>query len=151
MSTLVDTGVLLRLFDRADPNFSSVRGAVEFVRQQGPLATTHQNIAEFWNVTTRPVASRGGYGFSPSKVELRIRFIERKFQVLTETPNSYSVWRGLVRRHSLVGTKVHDARLASIVISERLGRLLTLNPGDFRRYAADGVSVVTPREILTAS
>lgn len=147
MPMLVDTGVLLRLFDRAVPDFSSVRRAVEFLRQQGTPFTTHQNIAEFWNVATRPIDARGGYGFSPSKVEWRVRWIERKFRVLTESPNSYSVWRELVRKHALIGTKVHDARLAAVMIAERIDRILTLNAGDFRRYATDGVLVASPREL----
>jgi len=33
------------------------------------------------------------------------------------------------------------------MIAERIERLLTLNAGGFRRYAADGILVVSPREL----
>lgn len=63
MLYLVDTDVLLRLFDRSDPNHGAIRTALKLLRSQGhSLVTTPQNIAEFWNVSTRPSTARGGFG-----------------------------------------------------------------------------------------
>lgn len=78
MAYLIDTGILLRLFDRAHAEFATIRAAVRSLKSRGErLFTTHQNIAEFWNVSTRPLSARGGYGLAPAQVEPRVRFIER--------------------------------------------------------------------------
>ena len=48
MQYLVDTGVLLRLFDRTDPVHADIRTGLGLLRQQGhTLAAGTQNIAEF--------------------------------------------------------------------------------------------------------
>lgn len=64
MSVLVDTNVLLR---RAQPDHSSHAVAVESVARLlaagEPVYFTPRNIAEFWNVATRPAANNG-LGFS---------------------------------------------------------------------------------------
>ena len=59
MQYLLDTGVLLRLVIRADPLHAQVRQAVGFLKNQGhQTVTLVQNVAEFWNVCTRPQAAR---------------------------------------------------------------------------------------------
>ncbi len=100
------------------------------------------------NVSTRPLSSRGGYGLSAAVVEARVRFIECRFQIVTDSFDSYLIWRDLVRKHALSGVAVHDARLAAILLSEGFDSILTLNPRDFRRYEADKISCVTPDEII---
>jgi hypothetical protein len=62
MEILVDTGVLLRAFDKSSSEQRPILRAFRLLRLQGhSLVTTHQNIAEFWNVATRPASARGGF------------------------------------------------------------------------------------------
>jgi predicted nucleic acid-binding protein len=78
MDVLLDTGVLLRLVNPADPQHVTVRNAVRILYQRGDsLVTTPQNIAEFWNVSTRPVQARGGLGRTLAETERCIRFSSR--------------------------------------------------------------------------
>jgi predicted nucleic acid-binding protein len=66
MSYLLDTGILLRVADRGDPQHTTVRAAVRTLINQGQvLHITTQNMAEFCNVATRPVANNG-LGLTPS-------------------------------------------------------------------------------------
>ena len=59
MQILVDTGVLLRAFDRAAPEQRSIfRALRKLWSENHDLVTTSQNIAEFWNVSTRPAQAR---------------------------------------------------------------------------------------------
>jgi predicted nucleic acid-binding protein len=98
MLYLVDTGILLRLFNRADPNCTTIRKALWELRKGGHrLVISLQNVAEFWNVSTRPTEARGGYGLSVAEADRRVRVIERIFSVLPDNPNTYSVWRNLVK------------------------------------------------------
>lgn len=78
MLYLVDTGVLLRLFNRADPSHSVIRQCLREQQMAGHrLAISPQNVAEFWNVSTRPISARGGYGLSVEVTERRVRALFR--------------------------------------------------------------------------
>jgi predicted nucleic acid-binding protein len=59
-SYLVDTNILLRISHRDDPDYGIVAGALEqLLREDAALYYTHQNIAEFWYVWTRPTVRNG--------------------------------------------------------------------------------------------
>jgi predicted nucleic acid-binding protein len=77
MDILVDTGILLRLVIPSDALHSEVRRCIKVLRSRGErLVTLTQNIAEFWNVCTRPVEARGGYGFTVEVTARKIKLIE---------------------------------------------------------------------------
>jgi predicted nucleic acid-binding protein len=85
MFVLVDSGILLRTLEPSDPQHVAIRGAVRTLRGRGDmLVTTAQNVAEFWNISTRPVNARGGFGLSITETARRLRIIERLFHVLPE-------------------------------------------------------------------
>jgi len=46
------------------------------------MVSTHQNIAEFWNVATRPASARGGFGLDPGVVEKQVATIEKLGQLV---------------------------------------------------------------------
>jgi hypothetical protein len=60
MWVLVDTNILVRSVERAHPLMRQARQALKALYRQGDeLCVAHQNIAEFWNVCTRPVSANG--------------------------------------------------------------------------------------------
>jgi predicted nucleic acid-binding protein len=60
MGTLIDTGVLLRAFDAQSPHCRAIRQALRKLLDEGEqLTVSVQNIAEFWNVATRPLEYNG--------------------------------------------------------------------------------------------
>jgi predicted nucleic acid-binding protein len=145
MAVLLDTGILLRGLVPQDAAAAEIRrSARALYRREERLVTTMQNVAEFWNVATRPQNARGGFGCSASFLEPRLRFIERYCEILTESPQAYELWRELVFQHSLSGVSVHDARLVAVMLANGVSQILTLNGADFRRYA--GIAVVAPSE-----
>jgi predicted nucleic acid-binding protein len=141
MSVLVDTNVLLR---RTQPNHEHHAAAMDSVARllaAGEMVcVTPQNIAEFWNVMTRPVANNG-LGFSISLALGEVEKIERILTLLRDSAATYPEWKRLVVKHSVLGTKVHDARLVAAMNVHGVGRILTFNAGDFTRY---GVEVLLP-------
>jgi len=141
MSVLVDTNVLLR---RTQPNHEHHAAAVDSVARllaAGEMVcVTPQNIAEFWNVVTRPVANNG-LGFAVSLALGEVEKIERILTLLRDSAAIYPEWKRLVVKHSVLGVKVHDARLVAAMNVHGIGRILTFDAGDFVRY---GIETLLP-------
>jgi predicted nucleic acid-binding protein len=143
MSVLVDTNVLLR---RTQPNHEHHAAAMDSVARLlaagEMMCITSQNIAEFWNVVTRPVANNG-LGFPVSLALSEVEKIERILTLLRDSAATYPEWKRLVVKHSVLGTKVHDARLVAAMNVHGIERILTFNTGDFARY---GIEVLLPSQ-----
>jgi predicted nucleic acid-binding protein len=142
---LIDTNILLRLSKQDDPQHDLVQRALENLDNQGAgLYFSLQNIAEFWNVCTRPV-DRNGYGLSIDETILRVEAIEHTMTLLPENERVYSLWRGIVAANHVRGVQVHDARLAALMQSHGVTHILTLNQPDFVRYAE--IQAVYPSQV----
>jgi predicted nucleic acid-binding protein len=143
----IDTGILLRLLDRNDPHHADIRRAFRAIRARGdePI-TSPQNVAEFWNVCTRPASARGGFGLSVQETDRRVRLLERLFRVLPDNSMAYPLWRQIVVRHGVQGVQVHDARLVAWMQAHGITHIFTLNTGDFARYP--GVTAWMPQDVL---
>jgi predicted nucleic acid-binding protein len=144
---LTDTNILVRVSQREDPSYGMIRAALSSLRAAGArLCFTPQNLAEFWNVCTRP-APQNGYGLSIAETDRRAELIESRFSLLPDTEQVHTVWRRLVVVHSVVGVKVHDARLVAAMHVHGVAHILTLDEQDFSRYT--GITVVHPRQLAT--
>jgi len=147
MIVLLDTNVLLRLVDRNDPLHPSVRAAVRTLKKRGDtFAMSAQNIAEFWNVCTRPASARGGLGLSVLETNRRLRLLERIIRILPDTPSAHSIWRNLVVSLAIIGVQVHDARIAALMQASGVTHVLTLNGADFVRFS--GITALDPATVI---
>jgi predicted nucleic acid-binding protein len=146
MTYLVDTGVLLRAFDREAAEHKTILQAIRALLDSGEeLAVTVQNLAEFWNVSTRP-KNKNGVELPVETVTRRLRVIERLSIILTESSGSFEEWKRLLATHRVLGVKVHDARLVSVMLVSKVPTVLTLNSRDFQRYSE--ISAVSPDDIV---
>lgn len=135
MLVLADSNVLLRLFHRSDPLHALVRSAIHTLRARGDrLCYTSQVLSEFWNVCTRPVTARGGFGLTVAETDRRVQRLERRFTLLPDTPLVHQQWRDLLVAHGVTGVQVHDTRLVAAMMVYGLTHLLTFNIGDFGRF-----------------
>lgn len=142
---LLDTNVLLRLYQPNSPEFSPIRRAVNSLhRANAALYYLSQNLVEFWNVSTRPVA-QNGYGLLPAETDEVARQIERAFILLPDVEAIHHEWRRLVLAYGVSGTKVHDARIVAAMIVHGVRQILTLDGRDFERYTE--IEVVPPQNI----
>ena len=148
MAYLLDIGILLRLFDRSDPEFPHIRNAVHRLRAESErLVTSTQNLAEFWNVSTRPAAARGGYGVSIELAARRLTFLEKLAEILPNDIPAFDDWKRLIVNYRVQGAQVHDARIVALMRTSGIQRILTLNVRDFARYAE--ITPVAPVELAT--
>jgi predicted nucleic acid-binding protein len=146
MPALGDTNILLRFTNVNDPEHELVRDAVRALLLQGEaLYYTQQNRREFWNVCTRP-AERNGLGYTIEQTQQRLAEVDAVFQRLGDRPESGPIWDRLVTQYAVVGVGVHDGQLVASMLAHGIRTILTLNDGDFQRYAAE-VAVVHPANV----
>lgn len=148
-SYLVDTNILLRLVQPDSPEYGTIRQCTDCLWAQGAdLFYTSQNLAEFWNVCTRP-ADRNGFGFSVAETDERATLIEAKFSFAADSEATHQEWRKIVVAAGVSGIQVHDARIVAAMRVHGIANLLTLNAKDFRRF--NGIAVLSPDDILASS
>ena len=141
---LVDTNILLRLSRLADPQFHSIQTSLaNLERQNTELFYSLQNIAEFWNVSTRPL-NRNGFGLTIEQTNQNLEAFEGGMTLLPDNDDVYRLWRSLVLTHRISGVQVHDARLAALMQVHGVDAILTLNAPDFRRFTH--LRVLTPTQ-----
>ncbi|HEY6271609.1 MAG TPA: PIN domain-containing protein [Terriglobales bacterium] len=144
-SCLIDTNILLRATRRSDPHQPVVaRALARLALQETTLHYTLQNIAELWNVMTRPVA-RNGFGLTVSEAEREVRAIEAGMILLLDGEAVYRRWRQIIVQYGISGVQVHDARLAASMYVHGVNHILTLNVADFGRFA--GLTAVHPNDV----
>jgi predicted nucleic acid-binding protein len=115
------------------------------IRQRDALFFCSQNIAEFWNVATRPV-DKNGLGLSHDEVLQEVSSIEDLLGLLPDIPAVYSAWKLIVRDHKVQGVKVYDARLVAVMSVYAVESILTFNDVDFKRY--NNITAIHPSSAL---
>jgi hypothetical protein len=131
---------------RTQPDYPSHTVAFESVARLliagEPVYFTLQNISEFWNVATRPVANNG-MGLSVVFTLGEVEKIERILTLLPESPAIYGEWKRLVVAHNVLGSKVQDTKLVAAMNVHGLRKNPHLQHGRFQplcgRSPASGI------------
>jgi predicted nucleic acid-binding protein len=145
MRVLVDTNILLRSAQPNHPLCSQATRAVsQLIRRKDSVFFSAQNIAEFWNVATRP-AAQNGLGFSSEETLKEVSSIEQLFMLLPDVPAIYLAWKEIVSEYKVQGVKVYDARLVAAMRVHAVEGILTFNAADFERYR--GITALHPSTI----
>jgi predicted nucleic acid-binding protein len=148
MRYLIDTGILLRIIDEKDQRHPLVQAALETLgSQRHDLYITTQNIAELWNVATRPIANNGLNLSPPTISQLIQQAIEPFCEVLAEQHTLQVEFKRLLVSYNVIGKQVHDTRLVAMMLTWQIPNLLTLNERNFRRFEPEGITIVTPESL----
>jgi predicted nucleic acid-binding protein len=146
MRVLVDTNVLLRSAQPSHPLCSQATQSISrLIRQDGGVFYCSQNIAEFWNVATRP-SDKNGLGLSHEEALREVVGIERALTLLPDVPAIYPAWKRIVNDHRVQGVKVYDARLVAIMSVYLVESVVTFNTADFNRYS--NIKALHPSAVL---
>jgi len=146
MRVLVDTNILLRSAQPTHPLCPQATHAVStLLRKRDSVFFCSQNVAEFWNVATRP-AGKNGLGFTQEEALQEVGNIENLLTLLPDIPAVYPAWKRIVQEHRVEGVKVYDARLVAVMSVYAIEGILTFNASDFKRYA--NIAVLQPVAIF---
>lgn len=149
MAYLLDTNILVRLANPADPDYTLTNRTVEVFLNRGEvLHVTPQNLLEFRAVATRPKAVNG-LGATAAEAEAHTATFEKTFPLLPDTPDIFPAWKAVVVAAGVIGKQVHDARLVAVCHVHTVSHLLTFNTAHFVRLAgvSPGLVVVEPTAV----
>jgi predicted nucleic acid-binding protein len=142
MAYLVDTNILARLANSADPQRLLASSAVlELHRRKEVLHLTPQVLIEFRGMATRPIA-QNGLGLSASEAETQAAGFEAAFPLLADAADIFPTWKAIVVALGTLGKQVHDARLIAVCHVHAITHLLTFNSSHFARMEAYGPGVI---------
>ena len=143
---LLDTNLLTRLTNSADPHCAVSRSAIHnLLTRRERLIVVPQNLYEFWAVATRspgpPPTGQNGLGMTVEQASQWLRFFQRRFILLPDRPDLPLRWHDLIKTLAITGFRSHDARLVAAMRCYGITRLLTFNAVDFKRF---DVTVIGP-------
>src|SRR6266436_7972092 len=100
MRVLVDTNILHRSAQPNHPLCTKATQAVsKLIRQKDAVFFCSQNIADFWNVATRP-ADQNGLGLTHEEALQEVASIEKLLTLLPDIPAIYAAWKERASSHS---------------------------------------------------
>lgn len=146
MRVLVDTNVLIRLFQRSNPNSPIAASAIqELKKHEFEIVMVPQNLYELWVVASRTV-TLNGFGMSVGDTCLLQEKCIQQFRLLRDERGIFDHWSQIVSSNQVIGKSAHDARLVAAMVKHSVPNILTFNVQDFRRYSQ--VKAFNPADIL---
>ena len=141
----MDTNVLLRLADPANPQYPVARDAVKVLGEDGhTLTLVPQTLYEFWAVATRSLRANG-LEMSVADARAAVDRFREFFQLRRDERAIFELWLDLTTRRGVRGVNSHDVRLVAAMTRHGLDAILTFNGKDFRRFG--GVTVLDPSAV----
>lgn len=146
---LLDTNLLGRITDSADPQCAIARSAIHrLLAAREQLIVFPQNLYEFWTVATRSAGAlprgQNGLGMTVTVASQWLKFFQRRFTVLPDRPELLERWHTLVLTLGIRGIKSYDARLAAAMQTYGIQRLLTFNVSDFKAFS---LAIIDPASV----
>jgi predicted nucleic acid-binding protein len=141
---LLDTNLLGRITDSADPRCAVSRRAIQVLLASGEwLAIVPQNLYEFLAVATRAPAVNG-LGMTANQASQWLGYFQRRFILLPDRDDLVQRWHDLVKALSIRGFRAHDARLIAAMQCYGISHLLMFNIQDFKDLP---VTIVDPASV----
>ncbi len=135
-AVLVDTNILLTATTPARALHSEAINVLnEWPAQGVGLCASGQIFREYLVVATRP-AEVNGLGLSVEAALANVAELRQRLRFLDERTGVFEHLNRLVREVGCQGKQIHDANLVATALVHDVGRVLTANVGDFRRFGA---------------
>ena len=145
MEVLLDTNVLVALLNSSSREHDAATRAVRKLAESGGRYwLAPQVLVEFWVVATRPLAMNG-LGWTVEQTAREIEELLAVSRLLKETPELFRQWFELVAQQRVLGKRVHDARLAALMLVHGLTHVLTFDAAGFP--PAWGITPLFPEEV----
>jgi predicted nucleic acid-binding protein len=132
-SVFVDTNVVVHARNADSPEHAAARQILSEFQQSGTeLWISRQVLREFGVVVSKQMMARDAYDSTALTDE--IGRLEKEYLVADEDADVTRHWKHLIMTHQVKGKPIHDANIVATMLASGIGKLLTQNVGDFRRY-----------------
>lgn len=132
-SVFVDTNAVVHARNADSPDHAEAKQRLTELQQSGAeLWVSRQVLREFGVVVSKQMMARDAYD-SAALVD-EIERLEKEYLVADEDSDVTRHWKHLIRAHQVKGKPIHDANIVATMLAFGIGKLLTQNVGDFRRY-----------------
>ena len=132
----VDTNLLVYASRPVVPENAAAREALANLDARGTtMWISPQVLREYLAVVTRLQATAPALPMATAIADVRQFAVS--FEVTQEGPEVFERLLDLLGTYPVAGRQVHDAHLVATMLVHGIGRLLTFNAGDFRRYAGE--------------
>lgn len=132
---VLDTNVLLAATDEGrDEHESAVASLNRWPGSGVVLYTSGQILREYLAVATRPVA-QNGLGMARSAALANVRALRTRLHLLVEDGKVNERLLDLLDAVECTGKQVHDANVVATMLVHGVDTLVTINVGDFARFA----------------
>jgi len=139
---LLDTNILLRYARTTAPAFAMVDTAINALHGSGEtLCIVPQNVYEFWDTATRPIASNG-LGLTVPECQIQVARLKRLFRFRPDLTTLFAESEILVVAHVCHGRVSYDVRLVAAIRTHGILRPLATNASDFARFP--GLTILDP-------
>ena len=143
---LLDANVLLRVSDSSHEHHADCMALLRRHRRSSiGLTACSQTYIEYYVVLTRP-KDRNGFSYTPGRAWRNIDALRKLLDFAGDRERTFVRWRRLVLTRPVRGKAAHDAKYVALAQAHGIGRVVTYNVDDFKRY--DEVEVVTPPQLL---
>ncbi len=133
---MLDTNVLLAA---TDENRSAHVAALAILNRwpdaNSTLCVSGQILREYLAVATRP-ADQNGLGLKPAEAAANVRAIRDRTTLLAEDARVADRLIRLLDDIQFAGKQVHDANVVATMLVHGVGTVVTMNTGDFERFAS---------------
>ena len=145
MAYVIDANIYLRTEQEGHPQQAEAQQAVAtLLQRQEKIYLIPQNLYEFWNVCTRPIANNGLGLTHDSALEYTQKLL-KQFVFLPDDQRVFEEWLRIVVSCKVSGVQVHDARIAAAMRVHGITHILTFNTNDFKRF--ERITAVHPSEL----
>ena len=115
MLCLIDTNILIYLYDVASPHHAAARALLRALFGQGMrFRLAPQVLYEFWVMATRPIAD-GGLGFHRVAARREIQDLAARYPMLDDSMVTWDEVIDLAVAEGVVGRRIHDARMIAVM------------------------------------
>lgn len=132
---MLDTNVFLAATDEGRAEHRDALTVLnDWAAGHTQLCTSGQVLREYLAVSTRP-ANKNGLGLSLPDALGNVHAIRARTTALAEDAKVTERLLGLLADVECLGKQVHDANLVATMLVHGVGTIVTMNAGDFARFA----------------